>query len=280
MSIGRVISSISATGISPSAKLVMIILANHENSTTGLCCPGLQTIAEETGLARSTVQTAISELVSKGLIEKTTVKGRWVSFTFPDTGDIEGCHDARSGGGGDLHPADEVSQTVPMTGIPIVGTHPTDYRYGYTDNRYLTSKLTGKPTDSVYDGFPPSGSGSVYRSVGGEPSDSVAERERMIDAASGSMRNAINWWIEPSDSIRYSQYDTATILFGALGPGAWRKALRILGPEGDSALRELFIVFRAEIRVNERPRNAAAAFTARIKKDLGVDFSAVPEGGP
>lgn len=80
-----------------------------------------------------------------------------------------------------------------------------------------------------------------------------------------------NPWRWEDDEIRYTtDWDTRTILSFALGKGSWAKAVR---QAGDEAVRELFIQFRAEIRSGEVPEKPAAAFTNRLRRDLGVDFS-------
>jgi hypothetical protein len=52
-------------------KAVLVALANRTNHDTGLCCPSLDRVAEETELSRSTVIRAIADLEAAGLIQKT-----------------------------------------------------------------------------------------------------------------------------------------------------------------------------------------------------------------
>lgn len=51
-----------------SAKLVLLCLADHHNSTSGRCDPSVSTIALETGLDRKTVMKSIETLSTSGLI--------------------------------------------------------------------------------------------------------------------------------------------------------------------------------------------------------------------
>ena len=59
---------VRARGISPSAKLVLMILADHHNGQTGACFPSYETLRKETGLSRRTVIRARQELSEKGLV--------------------------------------------------------------------------------------------------------------------------------------------------------------------------------------------------------------------
>lgn len=100
---------------------------------------------------------------------------------------------------------------------------------------------------------------------------------------SGSARDILgkgkatrNWWTVPDDEIRCGCNESEpvrfiyTVLAEALGKGAWRKAV---AQAGNAAVTELFLTFRAEIRAGEACNNYASAFTARLQRDLGVDFS-------
>lgn len=61
--------------------------------------------------------------------------------------------------------------------------------------------------------------------------------------------------------------NTARLLSQALGSGAWESAVLQVG---DRPIREEFVIFRAEIRAGEVPRNAAKCFWARLEKRLNV----------
>lgn len=54
--------------VGKAARLVLYALADHHNGKTGLCCPAQGTIAEHAGLDRRSVQRAIAELVTDGLL--------------------------------------------------------------------------------------------------------------------------------------------------------------------------------------------------------------------
>ena len=56
------------SSLSSKARLVLFVLSTHMNNTCGSCWPGQRTIAEETGLSRSTVQRALEECKEKGWI--------------------------------------------------------------------------------------------------------------------------------------------------------------------------------------------------------------------
>lgn len=103
-------------------------------------------------------------------------------------------------------------------------------------------------------------------------SESAAVRSMMMEAAKAGKAARPNPWRWEDDEIRYTQdWDTRSILSFALGRGAWAKAVK---QAGDEAVRELFVQFRGEVRAGETPDNPAAAFTRRLARDLGVDFSA------
>lgn len=55
-------------------KFVLIMLANYASNERGDCFPAIDTLMEETGLARSTVQRCIKDLAEKGYI---TTHERW-----------------------------------------------------------------------------------------------------------------------------------------------------------------------------------------------------------
>lgn len=55
---------------SPSAKLVLITLANYHNAETGMCFPSIETLTVETGLSRSTVIRSIKALRKAGIIDR------------------------------------------------------------------------------------------------------------------------------------------------------------------------------------------------------------------
>lgn len=115
---------------------------------------------------------------------------------------------------------------------------------------------------------PAPGSASESESGSASASESAIVMSNMEDAARGERPNPWKW---EDDEIRWTtDWDTRSILSFALGKGAWAKAVR---QAGDEAVRELFVQFRAEVRAGEVPENPAAAFTRRLARDLGVDFS-------
>lgn len=98
----------------------------------------------------------------------------------------------------------------------------------------------------------------------------IAERV----AATGRLK--ADPWRMPGDEIRHGSISAATILRLAFGGGGWRKAV---AQAGEEAVRELFLTFRSEMRAGEMPKNPAAAFTERLRNDLGVDFAETRQGG-
>ena len=57
-------------------RLVLLSLANHLNGATGLCCPGIDLLAQETQLSHSGVWRAIQRLEKGKHIEVVRAKGR------------------------------------------------------------------------------------------------------------------------------------------------------------------------------------------------------------
>ena len=55
-------------GLKPAAKILLYWLADHFNGETGLCCPSVETLAEECQISRATVFRYRAELESAGLI--------------------------------------------------------------------------------------------------------------------------------------------------------------------------------------------------------------------
>lgn len=113
------------------------------------------------------------------------------------------------------------------------------------------------------------GAGSESESVDISPGE-ISKRV----AATGPLK--INPWEMPSDDIRSGEFSAVTILRQAFGDGGWRTAVE---QTGEDAVLKLFLTFRSEIRSGETPMNPAAAFTARLQKDLGVDFTKTKQPG-
>lgn len=61
---------VEVRGLNPSAKLVLMMLADHKNETTGECFPSIPTLAAETGLSESGVKLAIKELEAAKLLTR------------------------------------------------------------------------------------------------------------------------------------------------------------------------------------------------------------------
>jgi DNA-binding transcriptional MocR family regulator len=57
-------------GLHHKDKFVLVALANRANSDTGLCCPSLNRIADDTALSRSTVIRSLAALEDMGYIQK------------------------------------------------------------------------------------------------------------------------------------------------------------------------------------------------------------------
>ena len=93
-------------------------------------------------------------------------------------------------------------------------------------------------------------------------------------AATGRLK--IDPWKMTGDDIRCGKLSAATILRLAFGDGGWRTAVE---QAGEDAVLELFLTFRSGMRAGEKTMNPAAAFTARLQKDLGVDFTKTKQPG-
>lgn len=62
--------SVAGVQLTPSARHVLLLLATYANAKTRLCSPGVARLSRETGLARSTVQSALAQLEDEGLIAR------------------------------------------------------------------------------------------------------------------------------------------------------------------------------------------------------------------
>lgn len=60
--------AVEGVQLTPSARHVLLLLATYADAKTRLCSPGVTRLARETGLARSTVQTALAQLEASRLI--------------------------------------------------------------------------------------------------------------------------------------------------------------------------------------------------------------------
>lgn len=89
-------------------------------------------------------------------------------------------------------------------------------------------------------------------------------------------RLKIDPWGMTDDEIRCGKFSAVTILRQAFGDGGWRTAV---DQAGEEPVLDLFLAFRSEMRSGEMPKNPAAAFTARLQKDLGVDFTKTKQSG-
>lgn len=58
------------TGLSPTSKFVLIVLADAHNGHSGECFPSIARIAETTGFSESTVKYAVRDLEEKGLLKR------------------------------------------------------------------------------------------------------------------------------------------------------------------------------------------------------------------
>jgi DNA-binding MarR family transcriptional regulator len=68
-------------GLTPTQKLVLLILADSYNDSEGACWSAAKSISEETGLSDRAVRTALHDLIAAGAIEGTMrsgVRPRWV----------------------------------------------------------------------------------------------------------------------------------------------------------------------------------------------------------
>jgi len=118
-------------GISPTEKSILIHMCDCHNASNHKCFPSLSFLANRTGYAKSTVQTAIDRMEEMGLFARfTTGKGRSTVYLInfgwgvPTTGtpEIE-CSESHASQGVD----DSQSEGVPTTGtptpsVPTIGT--------------------------------------------------------------------------------------------------------------------------------------------------------------
>lgn len=70
MSVQHIAWALEQSTGSVTRKAVLLCLANRTNSDTGLCCPSINRVAQETELHRATVIRALSDLETAGLIQK------------------------------------------------------------------------------------------------------------------------------------------------------------------------------------------------------------------
>ena len=59
-------------GLKPATKIVLYWLADHHNGETGLCCPSVNTLADECEMDRSSIIRHLNTLEQLGLIQRTT----------------------------------------------------------------------------------------------------------------------------------------------------------------------------------------------------------------
>src|SRR5437764_1089903 len=61
-------SLLRAPSVSPTAKLLLVLLVDYRNRDTGQCNPGIDTLAEELAVSARTIDRSITELSRVGLI--------------------------------------------------------------------------------------------------------------------------------------------------------------------------------------------------------------------
>ena len=257
-------------GLAPFRYRVLHAIATHVNEETGLCFPGEDTIARRAHADVSSVRRAIKWLEANGYLRriKDTRGGRVVRTYYVFL--FDPCVSSDEHVGGDrsvesLAPAMSAACSSKEPERPhaksAAGSVKGTPRLPNTE--YNTQDKSRYDSDSVR--VSESGSAAVRVSNDGNS----RWRDSCIRSVAGKDRDRTNWWAVDEDEIRYSTKRTASILNSALGAGGWAKAVYQAGDEG---VRELFIVFRNEIRTGETVSNAAAAFTTRLKRELGVDF--------
>lgn len=64
----RILGKVVRLKLPPTEKLVLLVIANYINDASGDAWPSQNTLASDTGLARQTVNKAISRLVKKGIL--------------------------------------------------------------------------------------------------------------------------------------------------------------------------------------------------------------------
>jgi hypothetical protein len=75
--------------ITPTEKLVMLVVASHRNEETGRCFPSQSLVAEKSGLTDRTVRRSLTSLEEKGLISRAKQTGKSDEIFFPTTPDTE-----------------------------------------------------------------------------------------------------------------------------------------------------------------------------------------------
>ena len=96
----KIVDDTLRSGVRPTARHVLMVLAHRANHDTGKCHPGLARLVRDTGLSRRAVQSAIIDLVKAGHISKFNVRGKGVNyFVHPRVGKRgNGAGDALVGG--------------------------------------------------------------------------------------------------------------------------------------------------------------------------------------
>ena len=82
MSYDTVNDAIELEGPKGPAKLVLIVLAYHQNSRTGECFPSVTTIAKLAAIKRDTVQAALKTLTAGGWITCQKQNGKSTRYTL------------------------------------------------------------------------------------------------------------------------------------------------------------------------------------------------------
>ena len=70
--------------LSPSEKSLLNVLAFRCDHRSLLCCPGIETLSEDTGLSRSTVIRGLKKLSANGLIKIQKHGSSSNRYTFPE----------------------------------------------------------------------------------------------------------------------------------------------------------------------------------------------------
>lgn len=83
MSFDLTASAVEIDGLNPYQKLVLIIIAHHENRKTRLCAPSRKRISEMSGMSERQVQRSIQSLKQMGYIAQVNRRNKTSLYFFP-----------------------------------------------------------------------------------------------------------------------------------------------------------------------------------------------------
>ncbi|MHA6731767.1 helix-turn-helix domain-containing protein [Devosia sp. A369] len=209
------------------AKMLLVCLANAHNQETGLCCPSVNRLAEESSMSRRSVQRWLKWLAETGLIEiveKADSNGRQQANEYRIAGFVRGAKLTPSPKGRGVT-ADTGEGDTPDTLVGATADAPLKEPEEYRKNeRERASECVS--FDEIWEVFPRRKLTNRKDALAAFDDLSDAEKTRLLIAA----KRFAQWHVEDCEvrnATPESQLEFRTGLGKWIRSGAWAAALNV-----------------------------------------------------